>query len=153
MHRPSPALILSLLALLVALGGTAYAAAKIDGKSIKPKSIPGNRIKPRTIPANRLAPGVLSAPQTAAAAPTHVASADTAGSAQTAAHAASADTATRANTAGALEGFTAGCPAGTAPFAGACFETTPSAAVTAPVAAANCAARGGELPDALTLTD
>ena len=148
-------LILSLLALVVALSGTAYAASKIDGKTIKPKSIPGNRLKPRSITADRLAPGVLSAPQTPASAPAHVASADTATSAQTAAHAATADLATRATTAAdaeALSGHVAGCPAGTAPAAGECFETTPSASsVTAPAAASACAAKGGQLPDALTL--
>jgi hypothetical protein len=148
-------LILSLLALVAALSGTAYAASKIDGKTIKPKTIPANRLKPHSLTAAQLAPGVLSAPQAPAAAPQHVASADTAASAQTAAHAASADVATRATTAAnaeALSGHVAGCPAGTAPAAGECLETAPSAStVTAPAAASACAAKGGQLPDALTL--
>lgn len=145
-------LILSLLALVVALGGTAYAAAKIDGKTIRPKSIPANRLKPHSVSAAQIQPGVLSAPQAPAAAPTHVASADTAGRAQTAASADTATTAATATNALALSGHVAGCPAGTAPAAGACWETAPSAsAVTAPAAASACAAKGGQLPDALAL--
>src|SRR5262249_59280531 len=52
-------LILSAIALFVALGGTVYAAGKINGRSIKVKSIPGNRLKPGSVPADRLRPGVL----------------------------------------------------------------------------------------------
>ncbi len=42
------------LALFVALGGSVYAAGKINGKHIKPNSIPGNRIKAKTLPGNRV---------------------------------------------------------------------------------------------------
>jgi hypothetical protein len=48
-RRPSASLLISCLALFLALGGTVYAATKINGKQIKPKSIPGNRIKPGSI--------------------------------------------------------------------------------------------------------
>jgi len=44
-RRPSPAMIVALIALFVALGGTVYAAGKINGKTIKKGTIPGNRIK------------------------------------------------------------------------------------------------------------
>lgn len=47
--RPSPALVISLIALFVALGGTVYATSKISGKTIKKGSEPGNRIKKNTI--------------------------------------------------------------------------------------------------------
>lgn len=43
--RLSPSMAVALLALLVALTGTSYAAAKINGKSIQKASIPGNRLK------------------------------------------------------------------------------------------------------------
>jgi len=43
--RPSPALIISLLALFVALGGTSYAAMKVNGKDISNRSIAGSKIK------------------------------------------------------------------------------------------------------------
>ncbi len=43
-NRISPAFALAFVALLVALGGTGYAAATISGKTIKAKSLPGNRV-------------------------------------------------------------------------------------------------------------
>ncbi len=47
--RPSPALVIALLALFVALGGTGYAALKISGKNIKPKTIAGGKLKKNTL--------------------------------------------------------------------------------------------------------
>lgn len=41
--------VIAVIALFIALGGSVYAAAKINGKQIKPQSIPGNRIKPGTL--------------------------------------------------------------------------------------------------------
>src|SRR5574337_1043056 len=59
-RRPSPALVVALIALFVALGGSVYAAAgKIDGKAVKVKSLPGNRLKPGSVPGNRLKASVL----------------------------------------------------------------------------------------------
>jgi hypothetical protein len=46
--------VVACLALFIALGGSVYAAGKINGKQIKASSLPGNRIKPRTITANRI---------------------------------------------------------------------------------------------------
>jgi hypothetical protein len=60
---PSPALVVALLALFVALGGTVYAAKKgrkLDGVAIRVKSMPGNRLKPNSIPGNRLKAGSVS---------------------------------------------------------------------------------------------
>ncbi len=48
-RRPSPALIISLVALFVSLGGTGYAAVKINGKNIKNKSISGKKLKTGTL--------------------------------------------------------------------------------------------------------
>lgn len=48
-RRPSASMVVALLALFVALGGTVYASAKISGKQIKRNSLPGNRIKKHTI--------------------------------------------------------------------------------------------------------
>ncbi|MFL6137146.1 MAG: hypothetical protein ACJ74O_05025 [Frankiaceae bacterium] len=47
--RPSPSMAISLLALFVALGGTGYAAVKINGKSIKAGTITGKKLKNDTI--------------------------------------------------------------------------------------------------------
>ena len=45
LRRPSPALVLAVLALVAALGGSAYAVGRINGSTIKPRSIPGDRIR------------------------------------------------------------------------------------------------------------
>jgi hypothetical protein len=51
------------LALFIALGGSVYAAGKINGKQIKQSSLPGNRIKPKTIQPNRIKPKSLTGRQ------------------------------------------------------------------------------------------
>jgi hypothetical protein len=162
LRRQAPALVVACVALVAALGGTVYAAKKINGKAIKVKSlpgnrlamssVPGNRLKPGTIPADRLAPGAISGAQIDAGtigqvpSAVHADSADSARDAQTALHAVSALDAVKVN------GHTAGCKLGTRFFAGGCWvEETSAAAVTAPAAAVSCANQGGELPDALTL--
>lgn len=163
--RHSPALVISAIALFVALGGSVYAAkkAKINGKAIRAKSIPGNRLQPRSIGANRLKPGVLqavssTAPLTGAEIIEHTlgqvpsaAHADSADTAQSAVDAQTALNAVNAVDAQKLNGYGAGCLPGTQPFAGACWETAGSGAVNAPTAARKCAARGGSLPEALEL--
>jgi hypothetical protein len=176
--RSWPALAVAAIALFAALGGSVYAASKrpgisgrairvksLPGNRVKIKSLPGNRLKPHSIPASGLKPGVLaaagrlSAPLTGAEIDewtlgqvpraTHAESADTAQSAvdaQTALNAVNAIDAQRVN------GYSAGCETGTTPFAGACWQTSPSgAAVTAPQAAIECAKQGGTLPEALQL--
>lgn len=55
--------VVACLALFIALGGTVYAAGKINGKQIKASSLPGNRIKPRTITANRIKTKTLTGRQ------------------------------------------------------------------------------------------
>jgi hypothetical protein len=164
--RSAPALAISAIALFVALGGTVYAAkkAKIDGKAIRAKSIPGNRLKPRSIAANRLKPGVLKEAYglsgqltgaeinelTLGQVPS-AAHADTADTAQSAVDAQTALNAVNAIDAKTINGYGAGCEAGATDFAGACWESSGSIPVSAPVAAAKCAARGGSLPEALQL--
>lgn len=46
---PRPAMIVACLALIAALGGTAFAASKINGKQIKKDSITGKQIKEKTL--------------------------------------------------------------------------------------------------------
>jgi hypothetical protein len=48
-RRPSPAMIVALVALAVALGGTAYAAGRINGNSIVKQSIGGGKLKKKTL--------------------------------------------------------------------------------------------------------
>ena len=165
--RSSPALVVSAIALFVALGGSVYAAKtkymRINGKTIRAKSIPGNRLKPRSIPANRLKPGVLrsaaiTAPLTGAdineltlGQVPNAAHADTADTALSAVDAQTALNAVNAIDAKTVNGHSVGCLPGTQTFAGACWENSPSSAVNAPTAARKCAARGAALPEALQL--
>jgi hypothetical protein len=169
--RPA-ALAIASIALFVALGGSVYAAQKINGKLIKPKSLPGNRLALESLPGNRLkpgsvssaqlAPGAISASQLAPGTVTGVQiDVATLGQVPTAVHADNADAARDAQTAlnavNALDaqrvnGHSAGCQPDTRFFAGACWQTKSSdAAVPAPTAALACANLGGELPNALQL--
>lgn len=163
--RHSPALTIAVIALFVALGGSVYASkkAKIDGKAIRAKSIPGNRLKPHSIAADRLKPNVLrsaaiATPLTGAdineltlGQVPDAAHADYADSAQSAVDAQTALNAVNAIDAKTVNGHSVGCLPSTRPFAGACWESSPSSAVDAPTAARKCAARGGTLPEALQL--
>jgi hypothetical protein len=164
---PSLSLGISALALFVALGGTVYAAAKLDGKAIKVKSLPGNRLKVHSVAANRLKPGALRAAVPGAPGNLIVGSeidllslgqvpeaahSETAGYAQTAGEAQTAVNAVNAVNAQTVNGHSAGCQPGTQEFAGACWQASYSeAALSAPAAASSCAAQGGSLPEALQL--
>ncbi|HET7122182.1 MAG TPA: hypothetical protein VFI17_13140 [Solirubrobacterales bacterium] len=160
--RQAPALVVAAISLVAALGGTVYAAAKLNGHAIKVKSLPGNRLALGSVPANRLKPGAISGDRLAPGSVTgvqvdastlaqvpsaaHADLADSARDAETALHAVSAESARTVN------GYEAGCRAGTRPYAGACWQTDASGtALNAPAAAASCASQGGELPEALAL--
>jgi len=162
LRRQAPALALASLALVAALGGTVYAAKRINGHSIKAKSLPGNRLVVGSVPWNRLKPGTLSGSQLAPGSITGIQiDASTLGQVPQAVHAESAESARDAETAlvsvsatdaKRINGYEAGCKPGTRPFAGACWQTGSSeTALNAPDAASSCANQGGELPDALSL--
>jgi hypothetical protein len=97
---PSPALVISLIALFVALGGTGYAAVKLNGKNIKSKSISGTKLKNRTITAGKVKKDGLDGSVIAESKLGKVPSAGTADSATTATTATSAGTASFASSAG-----------------------------------------------------
>lgn len=48
-HKPSPSMVVSLIALFVALGGTSYAALSITSKQVKDNSLTGADIKGNSI--------------------------------------------------------------------------------------------------------
>lgn len=159
LRRQSPALPIACVALFVALGGSVYAASKIDGRQVRvaslpgdrlvPRSVPGNRLRPGELPGNRLAPGSVTGLQIDAASLAEVPSASRADSARRAATALNAENAENAER---LNGHSAGCGGGTRAFAGACWQLEHSkAALAAPAAAVTCATQGGELPGALEL--
>ena len=157
-RRQAPALLVACIALVAALGGTVYAAAKIDGKTIKAKSLPGNRLAPGSVPGNRLKPGALTGSALAPGSITGIQiDASTLGQVPSAAHADNADSARDAQTAlnavnaidaTKVNGHSAGCKPPDRFFAGACWQSGSSeAAVSAPAAAQACATQGGELPE------
>jgi hypothetical protein len=167
MRVPSPALVVAVLALFVALSGSVYAATRISGRAIRVKSLPGNRLKVGSVPANRLKPGALrgtslslgSGPITGAEiderslgqVPNAV-HAETAETAKSAIDAQTALNAVNAINAQTVNGHSAGCLPGTVQFAGACWQSTASeTALSAPAAATSCAVQGGTLPEALQL--
>ncbi|HET9154933.1 MAG TPA: hypothetical protein VFN85_12565 [Solirubrobacterales bacterium] len=170
--RQAPALVVGVMALVAALAGTVYAAARINGHAVKVKSLPGNRLALHSVPANRLKPGIIPSAQLAPGsiqgdrlAPGSVTGlqvdvstlgqvpsafyADTAESAKDAETALNAANAVNAQN---VNGYQAGCRQGTRPFAGACWQTASNPTALSPAAAASaCANEGGELPDPLLL--
>jgi hypothetical protein len=160
-RRQGPAFAVACLALMVALGGSVYAATRIDGRSVRPGSLPGNRLERASVPGNRLKPGTLGGGRIAPGSVTgKQVDAATLAKVPEAGHADSADTARSANTAlGAsfakeaarINGHVAGCAQGLAFFAGACWEAQTSGPLSAVDAAVVCASRGGELPPVLAL--
>jgi hypothetical protein len=170
-----PVVVAAVVVLVAALGGTVYAAGKINGHAVKVKSLPGNRLALRSVPGNRLkprsiggevlAPGSVGSAQLAPGSVTgvqldleglgqvpsaiHADRADVAQSAKDAETALNAGTAEDART---LDGYEAGCKSGTRLFAGACWQnTTNVSAVALSSATISCASQGGELPDAFAL--
>lgn len=169
-RRQAPALVVAAVALVAALGGTVYAAGKINGHAVKVKSLPGNRLAIGSVPANRLKPGTIPALQVGSIqgdrlapgsvtglqvdvstlgqvpAAVYADNAESAKDAETALNAANAENAHRVN------GYEVGCRTGAVLFAGACWQASAnSTAMSLPSAAAACAAQGGELPDVLAL--
>lgn len=171
-RRQAPALVVAAVALVAALGGTVYAAGKINGHAVKVKSLPGNRLALHSVPANRLKPGVIPsvalapgsiqgdrlAPGSVTGLQVDVSTlgqvpsaafadkAEAAKDAETALRAATAENADRVN------GYEAGCKSDTMLFGGACWQTAASSTALTPAnAAAACANEGGELPDPLLL--
>src|SRR5690242_8918221 len=60
-RMPSPAMIVALLALCVALGGSAYAASKINGNNIRNGTISGKKLKNRTITSRQISRSTVRA--------------------------------------------------------------------------------------------
>lgn len=55
LHRPSPAMVVAVIALVVALGGSAYAAAQLTGRDIRDGSLTGADLAPETITGREVA--------------------------------------------------------------------------------------------------
>lgn len=61
LSMPSPAMVVALLALCAALGGSAYAASKINGKNIRNGTISGKKLKNHTITSRKISGATLQA--------------------------------------------------------------------------------------------
>jgi hypothetical protein len=103
--RPSPALAIALVALFVALGGSAYAATKIGTKDIKDGAVTAAKIKKEAVGAAKIKDGSIGGAKLDLArlgtvpSASHAASADMAGKAAEATKAGEADHARSADTA------------------------------------------------------
>jgi hypothetical protein len=144
--RPSPALVVAIIALIAALGGSAIAAK--HKKLVLPKNSVGTRqIKSKAITAGKIARNAVTGAKVAdhslSGADINLAALGTVPQAQSADHAASADS---------LSGHAAACPAGTTLIRGICFDSSSSGPAPTVMAAADaCAARGGWLPSPMEL--
>jgi hypothetical protein len=58
--RPSPAMVVAIVALIVALGGSAYAAGKIGSKQIKKNAISTKKIKDDAVTGAKIANGAVT---------------------------------------------------------------------------------------------
>lgn len=105
MRKPSPALIISLLALVFSLSGTAYAVKLIDGKTLKNRSVAGKKLKRDTVGGTQVYEEKLGKVPSAAKADT-AASAASSDAATRAISAGRADTAGRADSAGQADNAT-----------------------------------------------
>lgn len=105
LRKPSPALVISLIALFVALGGTSYAAIKlpknsVGTKQLKKNAVTGAKIKSGAVTAAKINPAGLTVPDAG-----HATSADSATSATNATNATNATKATTATNATELGGL------------------------------------------------
>lgn len=133
--RPSPAIVISVIALIVALTGTAYAA-------LAPHSVGPRQIKPRAVTGAKFADGAVTG--------NHVAKNTLDGrnfklsELGTVPRATSAQAAANALT---VNGHPAACDSGTILIRGTCYDSAPQGPILGVKAAADvCAARGGFLP-------
>jgi hypothetical protein len=142
-RRPSPALIVSIIALIAALAGTSYAAVNqlpknsVGTKQLKSKSVTTGKI------ANNAVTGVKVAANTLTGADVNLSQLGTVPSAS------NAQSGNDANTVG---GHAAACPGGSTLIRGVCYDLALNAPVAGVKAAATaCQAKGGYLPTPMQL--
>jgi hypothetical protein len=140
MKRPSPAMIVALIALVCALTGTAYAALgknSVGSRQLKSRSVTTGKIANNAVNGAKVANGSLTGADIDVGALGTVPAATTAVSAGNAA---------------TVGGHAAACPSGTTLIRGICFDSHSNGEAPSVVAAAeDCAAKGGWLPTPLEL--
>ena len=140
-RRPSPALIISIIALIAALSGTAYAALgknSVGSRQLKSKSVTTGKIANNAVTSAKVAKETLTGDDI------RVSELPSVPNANEATHAKNADT--------LGENHAASCPGGSTLIRGICFDLALNPAVAGVKAAANaCAAKGGFLPTTMEL--
>jgi hypothetical protein len=138
--RPSPAMIVALIALVAALSGTAYAALgknSVGTRQLKAKAVTSGKIANNAVTSAKVAKNSLTGVDINIGALGTVPTADRAGSAG------NADT---------VGGHAASCPGGTVLIRGVCFDGSANGeAPTLKAAADACASKGGFLPSPMEL--
>jgi hypothetical protein len=139
-RRPSPAMIVALIALVAALSGTAYAALgknSVGTRQLKAKAVTSGKIANNAVTSVKVAKNSLTGADINLGALGTVPSADRAGSAG------NADT---------VGGHAASCSSGTVLIGGVCFDGSANPeAPTLRAAADACASKGGFLPGPMEL--
>jgi hypothetical protein len=136
--RLSYANVTATLALVLAIGGTSYAAVQINGKNLKNRSVAAKKLKKNTLTATEIRESKLGTVPRADSA-SRADTADTAGGATSAANASKLGGATP-------ESYRLSCPSGTILVLGECFETNLRATKTLPLALKECGAAGRRVP-------
>lgn len=140
--KPSPAMAVALIALVVALSGSAYAALRVPQNSVGSRQLKANAVTNGKI-ANGAVTGGKVAPESLTGADINLGALGTvpmAANAQNAAEAAK------------LGGHEASCPQGTVLIRGLCFDSHSNpVAANVEAAAEACAAKGGWLPTPMQL--
>jgi hypothetical protein len=135
MKRPRPAMVIAVIALILALTGTAYAALgknSVGTRQLKSQAVTTAKLKNGAVNSAKVAKHSLTGDDVNVAA---------LGTVPEAGHAAQID---NVNTVG---NHSASCPSGTVLVRGTCFDSSSSGPVLGVEAAAEaCAARGGWLP-------
>jgi hypothetical protein len=138
--RPSPAMIVAIIALVLALTGTAFAALgknSVGSRQLKSKAVTTGKLANNAVNGAKVANGSLTGSDINLKA---------LGTVPT------ATSATSAGNAGTVGGHSAACPAGTTLIRGICFDSRSNGEAPSVNAAADaCAAKGGWLPTPLQL--
>ena len=144
-RRPSPALIISIIALIAALSGTAYAALgknSVGSRQLKAKSVKTGKIANNAVTSAKVAKETLTGDDI------RVSGLPPVPNANEATHAKIADTLTDPGS----PSHSASCPGGSTLIRGICFDLALNPPVAGVKAAANaCAAKGGFLPTTMEL--
>ncbi len=141
-HRPSPAMIVAIIALLCSLAGSAYAASQLGKNTVGPRQLKKAAVTTGKI-ANNAVNGAKVAKGSLTGEDINLGALGTVPSATTAASAGNANT---------VGGHAASCPPGTTLIRGLCFDSASNPVANSLQEAADaCAAKGGYLPTPMAL--